>query len=240
MLDFRASKGDNNRNNTVLSAEFAPSFKSMEAQATGGGKVAARRFVCIGVVTVLAVGAGVQAAPLGLTLYTPDISSGFVSVSYDAGAEVFSASGYAFTLDFDGLAPPDEDIIAGTFDISLPVGSSGTITPGVGSLAIEGSVQSSGPSLLLGEIAAFGFLDDGGEIFEFLFTVTGGDLAGSFDPTVGVILDASDSGFSGTFSCSFSNSGFGVSDTANIPEPATLSLLFGGLALTVAHRRRRN
>jgi hypothetical protein len=199
-----------------------------------------QRSICVGVITVLAVGAGVQAAPLDLTLYAPDVSSGFVSVSYDASAEAFSVSGYAFTLDFDGLAPPDEDIIGGTFDISLPVDSSGTITPGVGSLAIEGSVQSSGPSLLLGDILAFGFLDDGGEIFEFLFTVTGGDLAGSFDPTVGVILDAGDSGFPGNFQSNFFNSGFGVSDTANIPEPATLSLLLGGLVLTVSHRRRRD
>lgn len=168
----------------------------------------------------------------------PDITSGFLSTQYDASSDLLTVSGFALTLEADGVAPPDEDIISGIFDLSVTVDSTGAITPGVGTLNISGQVSSGGPSLLTGEVAAFGFLDGGGEIFEFLFDVTGGDLAGSFGPLVGVIVDANDSGFAGAFESSFSNSGFGVSDTGMIPEPATVGLLIVGVFAT-SYRRRR-
>ena len=81
----------------------------------------------------------------------------------------------------------------------------------------------------------------GGELFEFLFDVTGGSLAIDFlnlvgDSVGGVILDAGDSGFNGSFLTGFMNSGFtGVADIA-IPEPATMALILIGLAALAPRR----
>ncbi|MCH7813751.1 MAG: PEP-CTERM sorting domain-containing protein, partial [Planctomycetes bacterium] len=188
-------------------------------------------------VLVLMAGAVVQAAPLNLSLLTPDIASAWLTVDYNAGSDLLTATGFAMTFDSDGVAPPDENITSGFFDISLPVDLNGAITVGVGTLTISGLVASGGPSLLTGDIVAFGYLDGGGEIFEFLFDVTGGDLAGNFGSQVGVIVDAWDSGFSGSFDSGFSNSGFGVSDTGAVPEPGTLGMFsFGVLALWASRR----
>lgn len=185
------------------------------------------------------IGGAAQAALLNLELLLPDVESGFIDVQYDADSDLFTASGFALTLDFDGEPPPDENILDGLFSLSLIVDENGV--PGGGTIEITGNVLDLGPDLLTGNITEFGFMDSpGGEIFEFVFDVTGGDLAPQFGPLGGVILDAVDSGFGGTFDTSFANSGFsGVSDTAPIPEPATgLSLLMGA-AVWQARRRSR-
>lgn len=186
----------------------------------------------------IVIGSSVQAAPLDLILEPiPDITSGILAVGYSAGTDTLSVSGFALSL-LDGAPPVSENILSGSFSINLTVDVNGDITPGVGSLVINGNVAGGGPGLLTGSIAQFGFLSGGGEIFEFLFDVTGGDLAGSFGTQVGVIVDAQDTGFDGSFAGSFSNFGFGVSDTGVIPEPATLGMVISGVLCLVGRRRR--
>ncbi len=196
--------------------------------------------------------AGLLAAPaqgslLNLSLLrSPDITSGFIDVEYDAGTQVFTASGFALQL--DGI---DFDVI-GSFDYFIQLDGFGGLS--FGSLTITGEVGDFGPPLfgpplLTGDVTAFGFQDGGGDLFEILFTVTGGSMATAAhygDPGAvgGVIMNANGSNFGGTFDVDFNNNGGspgfgqGTSDTAPIPEPATLVLLAvaGGL---VARRRRR-
>lgn len=99
--------------------------------------------------------------------------------------------------------------------------------------------------LLTGTISQFGFSPQGGEIFEFLFDVTGGALSQYYSGQAMVILNAGNTGFDGTFVRDFANSGFdGVSNTfPNAPEPSTgtlmLSLIGSGLAAGAFRRRRR-
>ena len=197
--------------------------------------------------------AGLLAAPaqgslLGLTLLrSPDITSGFIDVAYDAGTGFFTASGFALTLDGTNF-----DVIGG-FDYSIQLdGFGGLISNPLNILTITGALQGEGPTvvtLLEGVVTDFGFQDGGGDLFEILFTVTGGSLAtpafyGDPGAVGGVIMNANGSNFGGTFDVDFNNNGGfpgfgqGTSDTAPIPGPATLVLLAmaGGL---VARRRRR-
>ena len=209
----------------------------------GGGLSRWGRHAAVVVVSL----AGMLAAPaqgslLGLTLLrSPDITSGFIDVAYDAGTGLFTASGFALQL--DGI---DFDVI-GSFDYSIQLDGFGGLISG--SLTITGSVGGFGPPLLTGDVTDFGFQDGGGDLFEILFTVTGGDLAtpahyGDPGAVGGTIMNANGSNFGGTFDVDFDNNGGfpgfgqGTSDTAPIPGPATLVLLAmaGGL---VARRRRR-
>ena len=189
-----------------------------------------------------------MAGSLNLTLLDfPDLTSGFTDVSYAADTDLFSATGWALSLDDDGAGAP-VNIDNGTFDITAVIDDQGV--PVSGALTITGNVLAHGPTLLTGSLTAFGYLDGGGDIFEFLFDVTGGDLAipslygspGSVP--LGVIMDATGSNFGGTFDVDFDNNGGmpgwgnGVSDTAPVPEPGSFVLLLVAVAFGRAGARR--
>lgn len=197
-------------------------------------------FVCV---CVCMVALPAKASPLGLTLLDhPDIASYYIHVDYNAGTDNFNATGVALTFDDDGIHLPLY-ITDGVFSIDATVDELGN--PTGGTLSITGDVLGYSPTLLTGNLTDFGFQDppDGGDPFEFLFTVSGGELAipyyGGLGSVVGVILSAVDGGFDGTFDADFSNSGFGVADTAPIPEPTSLALLAAVGALLSARRGRR-
>lgn len=198
------------------------------------------------VAALLLIPAAVQAAPLGLVLNDyPDITSIFMDVSYNAGAQSMSANGFAATIDDDGVAPTTDFDDFGTFDILASIDNTGA--PLGGSLAITGNLMSSigvNGTLLTGTLVDFGWFGTDRDGFEFLFEVTGGLLAtpgyyGVPGTLVGVIFDSGENVFNGDFGNSFasSGSGFGYSDTAPIPEPAAISLLFAAAFLS---RRPRN
>lgn len=185
-----------------------------------------------------------QAFPLNLTSGSPDIASGFISTSYNAGTGLFSASGFATTYLPNGQpGPPSDAIAGGSFDITANISNAGVLS--AGTLTIGGTVAAQGfnsGTLLTGTLSALGFNPAGGDPFEFLFNVTGGDAAGSFGTSGGVILNAGAGSFLGTFANSFTSAPFaGVADTFGVngvPEPASYLLLLAGL-LGIAVSRQR-
>lgn len=189
------------------------------------------------VVSILGISI-VQATTLNLTLSdSPDIKSGLIQVEYFPTIDIFSASGIALSIDDDG-ADDSLDIIGGMFSISANIDETGFASSG--GLSIEGIVPDLGftsGTLLTGELTDFGYPDGGGDPFELLFNVTGGDAAHLYGPVAGVILD--NTGFGGSFD-DFFNSFLGVSVTgtpepiSTVPEPATLTLiLLGGIGLWI-------
>jgi len=227
------------------------------------------------VVAAMVLGAGASASAGHLDwLYSkprePDVTSEFIYVSYDPSYSAdegrFLAVGTATHLDMDGVAPPDHPIYGGGFEIDMTLYKEQTDSwekgqPTGGTLRITGTVpdvpgMDSG-TLLTGVLdprglQKFGFGDEGGELFEFVFDVREGDLIPYWGSSqAAVILDAVSSGFSGDFTVPFDNDitdglgfGLGVADTFPIPEPnwiAVWSFLgpAGGLALVRVVRKRR-
>ena len=205
------------------------------------------RTTIIGALATAAVWCGsAEAALIPLNLApTPDIFTRFTSLTYDAGSDLMTVTGASLTLDDGGGAV---NITGGTLDIQADIGLGGVIGIGGGTITITGTVGLFGPGVLLqGVLLDFGFLDaPGGELFEFLFEVTGGDLAiGSLygvpgpGSQFGVILDAVDSNFDGTFDVDFANSGAGFANVRAVPGPATFVLLMLGAGALGARKRRR-
>lgn len=198
--------------------------------------------VCL--LLILTVGSA-QATPLNLILFDfPDISSAFIDVTYGAGSDTFAASGFAQELDDDGIGSP-EAIAGGTFDINASINSSGVASGGT--LTIGGTIASlsfNTGTLLTGILTAFGFPNAGGDPFEFLFEVTGGDAAGLYGSLpAGVILSGTK--FGGSFNVDFDNlsgglqgTGLAFSNTAPVPEPGTLLLLLSGIGVLFGLRKR--
>lgn len=177
----------------------------------------------------------------------PDIASGFIDVTYDANSDVFEADGFALTYEQDmGQVTNIND---GSFNISaiiddLGVGQSGSFQV-FGTL--DGGLFGE-PLLLSGSLNEVGFDDDGGQILEFTFSLTGGDLVedfGGVGTIVGVIMDLQSGNYSGDWAQSFNNlmngepgTGMGNADLAPlIPAPAAVTL-FGVAGLLIRRRRR--
>lgn len=208
--------------------------------------LACLRFVLPGLACLALTAGSAQALPLGLSLLDhPDTLSQFIDVTYDAGTDSLLASGFALRLDDDGSVPP-EDIVGGSFDLTATINDSGVLS--AGSLTIGGTVAALGfnsGTLLTGNLTQFGFPNPGGgETFEFLFNVTGGDayaLYGSGSLPGGVLLHFT--GFQGSFAGNFDNltagpgTGSGESDVAPVPEPNTLALILLGLGMAGCARR---
>jgi hypothetical protein len=228
---------------------------------------------CVGCLLIATV---VKAAPLGLNSKSPDVTSGFVKVLYTASSDTFTATGTAAAFDVNGIAPPDYSISSDhttgrVFSINMTVNPSTGASTG-GTISITGDINTapkdSNPdvpaitatsgTLLTGTIASgtasFGFPTSGGTVFEFLFTVTGGDLAsfyGGVGATAGSIVneqsgETGDIPFTGSFTSNFQNTSNGVSidgvsDTFVVPEPMSLgALLLALLGLSRVPVRVKN
>lgn len=189
----------------------------------------------------------VQGTPLDLELsYYPDITSGFMEVTYTAADDQLIVDGFATHI-WDGVSV-DPDEISGTgynYHITATIDELGN--PVGGTLVVEGTIPTWGIDsglLLTGDLIAFGFQDDGGDPLEFLFAVTGGDLAPQFHQgPIGVIMSNAD--FYGSFASDWNNNygmhgegyGMAIADTYPNPEPSSFCLLAVGLL--AARRRKR-
>jgi MYXO-CTERM domain-containing protein len=204
-----------------------------------------RSSAALAVVSVLALGASARASLIGLELLeAPDVFSGFIDVTYDAGSNAFEASGFALSY-LDVVTNPAQNIGDGLFTLTASIDEQGDALGG--SLSIEGNVAGLGSSLLTGSLVDFGFSDAGGQILEFLFEVSGGDLSDAYGgqgALFGVIMDTGGAGYSGDWTQSFNNllgglpgTGSGVADTSPIPAPSALALV--AIAGACGRRRRR-
>jgi hypothetical protein len=174
----------------------------------------------------------------------PDIGSGFITNNYNSTSNTFTASGFALTIDGN-----DFDT-SGVFSITATIDEAGNAS--MGSLLIDGVVGAAGVGanmLLEGSLVDFGFptlpaaYNTGP--FQFLFQVTGGDLAGDFGgvgSVIGVRL-TQNIGFDGDFLDDFTGGGLAqpsVSDTAPlVPGPSALAALIAAGLLGGRKRRRR-
>jgi hypothetical protein len=180
--------------------------------------------------------APLMAGSLNLTIKQPDLSAGFLSSSYNATTGVLSASGWPVSFNLNGTSY--SNIVGGNYTLTTQVAPNGQASSG--SLDIIGTIPNlaSSGTLLMGQLANFGFQPGGGDIFEFEFDVTGGDLAPYYHGQVDVILDAQYSTFTGSFANSFSATPYlGVADNGaggtgrGVPEPSTFLLLLSAVAL---------
>ncbi len=191
---------------------------------------------------------------------SPDFMAGVMTVSYTPnyyapGSGLFQASGS--TVDYvNGSVPL---LGGGAYTLSATITSAGMLTSG--GLTIQGDVGFGVETLLTGSLntgssgTAFGFNNAGGNLFEFLFTLTGGkpsivaDFGGLGTPNGGVIIDAwfggGDVPFNGTWTSAFHNNGTGnalADNFATVPEPTSGCLLGVGIvawAMTLRHSNRR-
>jgi hypothetical protein len=211
--------------------------------------------ILLGAALVLAAGQPrlASATPLNLVLPDfPDIFSSNIDLTYDSVADLLSARGFSLQIEVE--AGVQRDILDGTFTIDVTTTSDSSASGVVGDdLFISGDIDLDGDSvidvsgtLLTGEVSQFGATAPG--LFEFVFDVTGGELADLFFEIgqAGVVLGAqSNSTFTGSFDADFSNlvggqagTGTGNSDTAPVPEPGTLLLIGAGVAGLVGFGRR--
>lgn len=180
-------------------------------------------------------------APLNLTQQFPDILVWDLDIAYDAGTGSFTANQTPsawFEYSPDGISSSG----AGdwTYALTASLDSNGGLTSG--SLEIQ---DGSSSTQLAGNLTAFGHFDDtqgDNDLFEFLFDVTGGDLAGDFGALGGIIIRTGSSSFAGDFSTDFTAVS-SSSDTfaAVVPVPAAVWLFGSGLlGLAAAARRRQH
>lgn len=190
----------------------------------------------------LLVSSMAEAAPLGLTQGEPDIVSAGISISYDAGSDLFTAFGQALELRDNGISTPFPEIT--TFDLSVTVDSFGNLS-GPSTITIQ--ALDGAPTWITGTINTFGY-DPTGDLFEFTFDATGGDLQSDFNLGGNIILSAGMETIGSDFGTNMftANFGFDATGEANtfatnkVPAPGGLALLGIGLGLMGVRGRRRS
>jgi hypothetical protein len=169
----------------------------------------------------LAIGAGLTApafaALLGVTLNHPLISyDNQGTTTYAAVTDQFLVTASPLAI---RLAPTAAPVLitpipglGETLVINVTVGDTGALTGGApgDDLLVVGEVDLGATGffsgvLLTGEVTGFGFQDSGGstDLYDFTFTVTGGQLAFLYPSGVGVEVTSEQSDFTGDFTLNF-------------------------------------
>jgi hypothetical protein len=213
--------------------------------------------VCLlGISTIVTL----QATPLDLVPAedVPYFNASLVSISYDSTLDMFEVHGTTDAY----MGGVSELLGPGDYTLTATISDAGLLT--CGQMLITGDLGSGTVPLLTANLitgpsgTAFGFpepLSGGGalgehNVFEFLFTVTGGNptIMSEFGPQGGVVLDAwfseGDLAFDGSWEVDFDNSASlnGLAGSfAIVPEPSAVSLaILGGLLGVAVYGRRRN
>jgi hypothetical protein len=205
------------------------------------------KFLVLGLASSCLLWSTAKASPLNLVPLSnvPDFMGSFIGLSYDSTSETFQALGY--TTDYANGSVFLQD--SGAYTLAATISHSGVLSSGT--LTINGDIGGGVTTLLTGDLNAVGSSDIGGDIFEFSFTVTGGDpvvvndFGGIGANSGGVILIAwfgdGDVPFTGSWASDFNNSGTGSgaadSTLVAVPEPSSISLLLVGSLVCVVARR---
>ncbi len=212
-------------------------------------QISTGKFLVLGLASSCLLWSTAKASPLNLVPLSnvPDFKGSFIGLSYDSTNENFQALGY--TTDYTNGSVSLQD--AGAYTLTATISHSGVLS--AGTLTINGDIGAGVTTLLTGNLNAVGSGDNGGDIFEFSFTVTGGDpvvvndFGGIGANSGGVILIAwfgdGDVPFTGSWASNFNNSGTGSgaadSTLVAVPEPSTCGLLLAGLAVLLAVARHK-
>ena len=194
------------------------------------------RAAVLGAVTCLSLifAAGrAEAAPLGLTPGSPDITA-TVDISYTDG--VLTAT---LSSGVGNYYPGGFNITNLSYSLSANVSSAGVFSGGT--VSISGAVASLGvvqSTLMTGNLTDFG-LDAEMGVFEFLFDTTSSQPALDLGPTGGIILSSflSDVDFLAPFTSRATADTY--TDPVVAPEPAVLALLTLGSLGALRRRARR-
>ncbi|WJW74486.1 hypothetical protein QVG61_08130 [Thiohalobacter sp. IOR34] len=205
--------------------------------------------------------AGLWAAPVGATLLgvspgEPTAIYGSLrgeGLNFDAASGSLTASGTPLAMVFGGT--PVRFGPGAALSLGFRLDNMGQVTGGrvgndfelLGRLDLDGDGTPEYSGMLLsGEILKFGYLDLTATIdaMDFLFSPTGGALAGDFaHSSIAVSMLLENSTFAGSFASDFSSSrikgkvGPGGLPPQRLPEPATFWLLAAGLPLLSRRHR---
>jgi hypothetical protein len=183
-------------------------------------------------------------------IQNPDIAALSLTTKYTPSAGstgTFTINGWPTSFTVATGDGPHAISVTGTYSLTAQINkATGQFLSG--SFMIGGTIPTmpgiNSGTLLTGTLTNFGFGNGGGDFFQFLANITGGDLAHYYPGKLGIQVDANNSGFTGSFMTSFASADSDTSsDNASltvVPEPSTATVLCGGLAcLTIAARRRR-
>ncbi len=187
----------------------------------------------VATVAIAALAGSAIATPLNLSPTPPDVSSGFITVDYNATTGAFLASGFSLNLTLPG---PSTTPVNGIFQLTATIDNSGNATGGTLLVTDGATVLFSSSSL---SQFGFGMTDS----FEFVFSSDGLGTLAPLGANIGTILVNTDLSFlndTPSFGSSFSESfGAGNADTfVMIPLPSAGLATLAGLALVAGRRRR--
>ena len=204
--------------------------------------------------TTLLVGSlAAQAGLLGLDLNEPTAQYNSLAgqgIQFDAGTGAFLASGNPLSVQFPAILGTSPVSGVRGISIDLSIDASGIASSGNGSHDfmlwgdVSDGVTNYSGLLLTGSLLGFGYLDVTAtiDVFDFLFEVTGGSLAGLFgNDHIGMLMIAEASTFSGIFTQDFTSGRIrGTAGLVANPIPTPGTLWLAGLALgTIGVLRRR-